>query len=241
MKKMAENGYICVMHDHRGHGNIDNEDLGHFNDSSGNAIVSDVIQISDEIKVKYPDLPIILFGHSMGSLVVRCVMKRNDDAYAGLIVCGSPSKNPLASLAIILVKVMSIFLGKRHRSKLVDKLAFGTYNKDEIIDIYRNQGDLINILRANTAINRDALPNKLYEAVIAGVPLVVFEHNTAISDYAKKYYLGIVLKDESELGNLVSMLDDFDFERYADGRKKFLEQIVNDIDLFEERVKKFCM
>ena len=76
MKKMAENGYICVMHDHRGHGNIDNEDLGHFNDSSGNAIVSDVIQISDEIKVKYPDLPIILFGHSMGSLVVRCVMKR---------------------------------------------------------------------------------------------------------------------------------------------------------------------
>lgn len=128
------------------------------------------------------------------------------------------------------------------RENNIENVTFlGTYNKGEIIDIYRNQGDLINILRANTTINRDALPNKLYEAVIAGVPLVVFEHNTVISDYAKKYYLGIVLRDESELGSLVSMLDDFDFERYADGRKKFLEQIVNDIDLFEERVKKFCM
>ncbi len=134
MEKMAENGYICVMHDHRGHGSIKNDDLGYFNDSTGNAIVSDVIQITDEIKIKYPDLPIILFGHSMGSLVVRCVMKRNDDAYAGLIVCGSPSKNPLTPLAIMLVKVMRLFLGKRHRSKLIDKLAFGTYNKgfDEV-------------------------------------------------------------------------------------------------------------
>lgn len=112
MEKMAENGFTCVIHDHRGHGNIENSELGFFDDNSGKAIVKDAIQVTNEIKQMYPNVPIILFGHSMGSLVVRCMMKENDDAYHGLIVCGSPSKNPATSLAIVLVKVMILFLGK---------------------------------------------------------------------------------------------------------------------------------
>ena len=31
--------------------------------------------------------------------------------------------------------------------------------------------------------------------VMAGVPIVVFAHNQAIVDYAKKYSLGIILED----------------------------------------------
>lgn len=129
MQLMAENGYLCVIHDHRGHGSIDVNDLGYFKDNSGKAIIKDVIQITDELKNKYPDLPIVLFGHSMGSMVVRCVMKEADEKYDALIVCGSPSNNPLAKLAITLVKILTIFQGERHRSKLVDKMAFGTFNK----------------------------------------------------------------------------------------------------------------
>lgn len=128
MKKMAQNGYICVMHDHRGHGSIELSELGYFNDASGQAIVEDVIQVRDEFHQRYPDLPIFLFGHSMGSLVVRCVMKKKDEDYQGLIVCGSPSKNPLASFAIALVHWMILFKGERYRSKLIDQLAFGTFN-----------------------------------------------------------------------------------------------------------------
>lgn len=134
MERMATKGFTCVIHDHRGHGNIENSELGYFDDDSGKAIVKDAIQVTNEIKQMYPNVPIILFGHSMGSLVVRCMMKENDDAYYGLIVCGSPSKNPATSLAIGLAKGMMLFLGKRHRSKFIDKLAFGTYNSkfDEV-------------------------------------------------------------------------------------------------------------
>lgn len=117
---------------------------------------------------------------------------------------------------------------------------FGTYDKNEIVDIYRTKGDLINILRANTIINRDALPNKLYEAVMAGVPLVVFNHNTVISEYTKKYNLGIVLHSESELTLLGNKLSEFDFEAYRIGRVGFLTEIQNDIDVFEKQVEKFC-
>lgn len=134
MRKMAENGYLCIMHDHRGHGNIKLDDLGYFNDSTGQAIVLDVVQITNELKAKYPNTPIYLFGHSMGSLVVRNVMKINDDAYQGLIVCGSPSKNPFTSLAITLVKIMMVFKGERHRSSFINNIAFGNYNQsfDEV-------------------------------------------------------------------------------------------------------------
>ena len=127
MKELTNHGYICVIHDHRGHGNIDEKDLGYFKDDTGKGIIKDVIQITDMIKQKYPTLPIFLFGHSMGSLIVRCVMKENDDAYNGLIVCGSPSANPLASVAIVLTKLIIKFKGERHRSSLLHNLSVGSY------------------------------------------------------------------------------------------------------------------
>lgn len=127
MEEFAKQGFICVMHDHRGHGNVKKEDFGYFYDSSGQAIVQDVIQITNEIKHRYPHLPIILFGHSMGSMVVRVVMKENDDAYHGLIVCGSPSENPLVGVAILLTKIISKIKGERYRSKLLNQLSLGSY------------------------------------------------------------------------------------------------------------------
>jgi len=130
MEKMTEGGYVCVMHDHRGHGNVPFSDRGYMTDDTGEAIVDDVIQITEEIKEKYPGLPVILFGHSMGSLVVRCVMKKNDKAYSGLIVCGSPSKNPAVGAAITLINIMRKFKGDRYRSKFIDNMAFGSYLKN---------------------------------------------------------------------------------------------------------------
>jgi len=127
MEKISKEGYICVMHDHRGHGDIDPNDLGFMNDASGRGIILDAIQVTDFIKEKYSDLPIYLFGHSMGSLVVRNMMKENDDAYAGLIVCGSPSKNPLVGIALTLTKLIKAIKGERHRSALIQQLSIGSY------------------------------------------------------------------------------------------------------------------
>ncbi len=115
---------------------------------------------------------------------------------------------------------------------------FGSYDKDDIIDIYRTQGDLVNILRADTVINENALPNKLYEAAVAGVP-VVYEHNSVISEYVHQYHLGIVLKGRSELEQMERLLEDFDCSAYSVGRKAFLDYVPGDIDIFEEAVESF--
>lgn len=131
MTFLAGKGYICVIHDHRGHGaSIRSvKDRGYMGDYDGKAIVEDTVLLSRYIKEKYPDLPLILFGHSMGSLVVRCYAQEYDELLSGLIVCGSPSKNPLANVAIGLEKTIRLFFGARHRSKLLAFLSTGKGDK----------------------------------------------------------------------------------------------------------------
>ena len=126
MQFLTQNGYITVINDHRGHGGSvkSQDDLGYFYDKTGNYIIEDLHQVTQYIKKGYPDLPVYLFGHSMGSLVVRCYLKQYDDEIDKLIVCGSPSQNHLAGLGIALTKLIQIFTGDKHRSKLMQKLTF---------------------------------------------------------------------------------------------------------------------
>ena len=127
MQFLADNGYVALCHDHRGHGEsvADAKDLGWFGDKTGNAVVEDVVAVTKYVKNLYPDLPDHLFGHSMGSLIVRCCVQEQDTLYAKLVVCGSPSQNPLAGVAIALEKIVCLFRGERHRSKLLAYLSTG--------------------------------------------------------------------------------------------------------------------
>ncbi len=148
MDFLARHGYTVIIHDHRGHGAsvASKDDYGYFGPYSQShhgydvsnpdhssdpaaGIISDVHQITDYIKQRFPGLPLTLFGHSMGSLVVRCYMQQYDQDINRLIVCGSPSKNIGAGPAITIAKLMKLFRGERHRSKLINHLAFGGYNK----------------------------------------------------------------------------------------------------------------
>lgn len=128
---LKDNGYIVIIHDHRGHGESvkDDIDLGYFYDNTGDAIVRDLHQITLYIKNKYPNLPIYMFGHSMGSMVVRKYIKRYDKDINKLIVCGAPSYNPNAELAIKLTKFLIKMQGERKKSKFLNKMTFGDYNK----------------------------------------------------------------------------------------------------------------
>ena len=69
MEYLAENGYVTVINDHRGHGKSvkSNDDLGYFYDNSAEYIVEDLHQITKLIKEQYYNKPVVLFGHSMGS------------------------------------------------------------------------------------------------------------------------------------------------------------------------------
>lgn len=132
MEYFTQIGYVTVIHDHRGHGEsvIHPDDYGYFYKNGADAIVEDAHQITLYIKNRFPDLPLVLLGHSMGSMVVRCYTRKYDKNIDGLIVCGSPSRNAMAKLGLFLVSIMRIIKGEYYRSKLVQKIAFGAFNRN---------------------------------------------------------------------------------------------------------------
>lgn len=131
MEFLAQNGYVSIIHDHRGHGKsvIQKDDLGYFYDTKAEYIVEDLKQVTDYIKEQYPDKPLILFGHSMGSMVVRKYIKKYDKEITKLVICGSPSRNKLVRLALALVRMQKIFHRDHYRSNWIQNLTFSSYNK----------------------------------------------------------------------------------------------------------------
>lgn len=132
MKYLSENGYICVIHDHRGHGaSVKNKrDLGYFYTEDINYIIDDLYQITKYIKNKYPDLKINLFAHSMGTLVARGYLKKYDDKINKMILSGPPTENSMALLGLMIAKFLNIFYKKNVPNKLLNNLTFGNYSKD---------------------------------------------------------------------------------------------------------------
>ena len=131
MEYLAAHGVASVIHDHRGHGASvkSTDDLGFMYTGGWNAMVEDVKKVQDWARSQFPGLPLSLMGHSMGSMVVRSFTKRYDSTIERLIVCGCPSDNPAKGAGRILASLVGAIRGERFRSKLLDSMSFGSYNK----------------------------------------------------------------------------------------------------------------
>ena len=158
MTYLSEMGYACVICDLRGHGETvtDPKDLGWMGKGGMKALVDDVHCVTYWAKAQYPGLPLFLFGHSMGSMIVRSYLKRYDRDIDGLVVCGSPSQNPAAGLGDFLAGCISVFRGPRYRSQFLANLCTGNNDKKFKADGIKNAWLSTN--RANVqAYNNDPL------------------------------------------------------------------------------------
>lgn len=119
----------------------------------------------------------------------------------------------------------------------------GVYDKKDIVDIYRNNADYVNIVRHKSEVNRNAVPNKLYDAIISGKPVLVLRHNEAIVRYVEKYNLGVVI-DEVEKEHISAKIKEYDAQvlsqdGFAFCRKRFLDHVLAEIDQFENLLREF--
>lgn len=131
MEFLSSEGYVCIIHDHRGHGASvkSYEDLGYMYQGGWRAMVEDIRVVADWVKQEYPGLKHTLFGHSMGSMAVRSFAKRHDSMIDRLFVCGSPSDNPAKAAGKALAGIIGALRGQKYRPALLQKLSFGAYNK----------------------------------------------------------------------------------------------------------------
>ena len=128
---LTEHGYITVIHDHRGHGKSIKapDDLGYFYEAGYKALIEDIHDITMDIKEYAPGLPLILFGHSMGSMAVRCYIRKYDSEIDKLVISGCPSEIPGAGAGLFLIKLFKALNGERERNKTIAKLVMGGYEK----------------------------------------------------------------------------------------------------------------
>ncbi len=128
---LCEKGYAVYINDHLGHGaSIKNRDeLGYFGEKDGwKNFIEDCHQLTEIIKKENPSVPVVFFGHSMGSFVARAYSIKYADEIIGAVYCGTAGPNPAAGAGILLTNIIAKLKGTYHRSKLIDKVGFGTYN-----------------------------------------------------------------------------------------------------------------
>lgn len=129
---LAEQGYVCCGYDNLGHGKTarDESELGFIAHRDGwKYLVRDVKAFEDAVKKMYAGKPLYLMGHSMGSFISRIAAENYGDEIEKFIICGTGGPNPAAPVGLLATDIIRLLRGEKHRSKLVNMLAFGAYNK----------------------------------------------------------------------------------------------------------------
>ena len=93
-------------------------------------MVDDLKTIHDTLKEKYPNVPFVFFGHSMGSFLARTYLIRYPDDCDAAIISGTAQQSPLmVAGGLLMAKLMVKKLGVRGDGQTLNDMAFGSYNK----------------------------------------------------------------------------------------------------------------
>ena len=136
-------GYIVVGNDHLGHGMtaaklardsdgiIDpaqNEERGWFSAEKGwQHCVADMHRLTTLMKKEYPDLPFILFAHSMGSLLGRAYVNQYKDEFKGVIFSGTGAELGTEPQLLLYLSGLKAVKGGKYRPDFTNKAMFGKY------------------------------------------------------------------------------------------------------------------
>ncbi len=154
---LAGHGYAVVGDDHLGHGESINDDseLGWFAEENGwKYLVQDEKLLRDLLREQFPDVPLVLFGHSMGSFIARTYIGWYPGDHDGCVLSGTGAQPAAVCAAGKLMANREIrSKGSKFRSPTLQKLAFGGYLKG-----------IENPIGANDWICRDEQVIRAYDA-----------------------------------------------------------------------------
>ncbi len=128
---LAEAGYAVSANDHRAHGQTAKV-LGDFGEDGWNRTITDLAEIIEERKVIYPDLPFVLFGHSMGSMMSQQYLSQHGESIDAAILSGSPGAGNRFQMWLVhtIARFERWRVGGQNDSALLQTLLFGSSNKN---------------------------------------------------------------------------------------------------------------
>lgn len=206
---MAQNGFAVCGNDHLGHGGTSGSEGidGYFGDKDGRKyILQDLHRMNSLASKRYPGLPIIMLGHSMGSFFARLYAATYPETLQGLIISGTGGPNPLGGIGLFLTRIISKIKGSQYRSKLIHNMAFGAYLKQvespatsydwisrdkDIVDIYSKDAKCTFMFTVSAfhelMATLNAVSNKQWaEKINKNMPIYMFSGSKdPVGDYGK--------------------------------------------------------
>lgn len=125
-------GYLVVAQDHMGHGlSVELGSTKGYFYGGWWAAIDDVCTLLRITKEEFPDIPYILFGHSMGSFMARTILVKYPDLpINGCVICGTGwQQGAVLGAGLLLARAICLFSDPSESSALLQNLAFGSYNK----------------------------------------------------------------------------------------------------------------
>ena len=128
-EKLQADGYTVVTADLRGHGKSAPL-LSHIADADGDErLIEDEEAILKMIQERWPGVPAVLFGHSMGTIIARVFLQKRSRAFRKAVLSGYPNPNSAAGAGIALTGLLSAFKGAKGYSALADGMVLGSFSK----------------------------------------------------------------------------------------------------------------
>lgn len=127
----AAHGIALAGNDHLGHGGTaQTGEHGHYGEANGCFhLLNDLHTMNSLLHERFHGLPIILYGHSMGSFYARWYAEKWPGSIAALIISGTAGPSAMNAVGQRLAALIAAVKGNDHVSPLMVKLNFGSYCK----------------------------------------------------------------------------------------------------------------
>ncbi len=125
----ASQGFVFCGHDHLGHGETaENEnELGYT--GSADCLIDDLAKMSDVAKKRFPGIPLIVLGHSMGSFILRAYLSRYGSVPDGAILSGTAGPGSPTAMGKMLAQASAKRHGDHYRDPFIVSMSTGSYSK----------------------------------------------------------------------------------------------------------------
>lgn len=122
---LVKEGWAVIGHDHLGHGQSGKWERGFFTEKSDGAdiLIADMQFISQQAKNEWKNIPLFIFGHSMGSFFTRRYLAEYGHLVSGAIICGSGWYSALETgTAYWAARLIGALRGMHARDRFLTKL-----------------------------------------------------------------------------------------------------------------------